>query len=85
MFGLPGGMEMLVIGMVVLLMFGNRLPSVMRSLGVGITEFKKGIKGEGMEEEEDERIDSRRDERRLDSHASREDAAAEAVHEEAHR
>jgi len=31
--------------MVVLLLFGNRLPSVMRSLGEGITEFKKGIKG----------------------------------------
>ena len=49
-FGYPGPMEMMILGVVVLLLFGNRLPSVMRSLGVGITEFKKGIKGEGMEE-----------------------------------
>jgi sec-independent protein translocase protein TatA len=49
-FGTPGPMEMLIVGMVVLLLFGNRLPSVMRSLGVGITEFKKGIKGEGVTE-----------------------------------
>ncbi|MBX9787718.1 MAG: twin-arginine translocase TatA/TatE family subunit [Pirellulales bacterium] len=44
MFGV-GGTELLVIGVVILLLFGNRLPSVMRSLGLGITEFKKGIQG----------------------------------------
>ena len=65
-FGTPGPMEMLIVGMVVLLLFGNRLPSVMRSLGVGITEFKKGIKGEGMTEPntpiEDKRVaEERRD------------------------
>ena len=43
--GMPGPMEMLVIGVIVLLLFGNRLPSVMRSLGKGITEFKKGVSG----------------------------------------
>ena len=43
-FGAPGWVEMTVVGLVVLLLFGNRLPSVMRSLGQGITEFKKGIK-----------------------------------------
>ncbi len=45
-FGFPGLPEMLIVGLVVLLLFGSRLPSVMRSLGVGITEFRKGIKGE---------------------------------------
>ncbi len=45
-FGFPGLPEMLIVGLVVLLLFGKRLPSVMRSLGVGITEFRKGIKGE---------------------------------------
>ncbi len=44
--GFPGIPEMMVLGLVVLLLFGSRLPSVMRSLGVGITEFRKGIKGE---------------------------------------
>ncbi len=43
---LPGPTEMIVVGVVVLLLFGTRLPSVMRSLGVGVTEFRKGIKGE---------------------------------------
>jgi len=43
--GMPGVPEMLIIGVIVLLLFGNRLPSVMRSLGKGITEFKKGVKG----------------------------------------
>jgi sec-independent protein translocase protein TatA len=40
------GMEQwIVIGLIVLLLFGNRLPSVMRSLGQGVTEFKKGMEG----------------------------------------
>ena len=43
--GMPGPFEMMIIGVIVLLLFGNRLPSVMRSLGKGITEFKKGVKG----------------------------------------
>lgn len=42
---MPGPMEMFVVAFIVLLLFGNRLPSVMRSMGKGITEFKKGIKG----------------------------------------
>lgn len=35
----------LVVAVVVLLLFGNRLPSVMRSLGQGVVEFKKGLAG----------------------------------------
>jgi len=35
----------LVVGVIVLLLFGNRLPSVMRSLGLGVVEFKKGLQG----------------------------------------
>ncbi len=42
---MPGPMEMLIIGVIVLLLFGNRLPSTMRSLGRGIVEFKKGVQG----------------------------------------
>ena len=44
-FGAPGPMEMLVIGIVAVLLFGKRLPEVGRSLGKGIVEFKKGING----------------------------------------
>jgi sec-independent protein translocase protein TatA len=42
-FGSP--LHWLVVGLVLLLLFGNRLPSVMRSLGLGIVEFKKGLQG----------------------------------------
>lgn len=64
--GAPGLPELMIVGLVVLLLFGNRLPSVMRSLGVGITEFKRGIKGGEMTEPntpiEDKRVaEERRD------------------------
>jgi sec-independent protein translocase protein TatA len=34
---------MLLIAVIALLLFGNRLPQVMRSLGTGISEFKRGL------------------------------------------
>lgn len=40
--GLP---EMLVVLTIGLLLFGKRLPDVGRSLGRGIVEFKRGLKG----------------------------------------
>ena len=43
--GWPGHIELIIIAAIVLLLFGNRLPSVMRSMGRGIVEFKKGIAG----------------------------------------
>lgn len=42
--GIPNGMEWLIILLVVLLLFGHRLPGMARSLGSGITEFKRGLK-----------------------------------------
>jgi len=42
-FGMPGHIELIIIGAIILLLFGHRLPSVMRSLGGGINEFKKGL------------------------------------------
>ncbi len=44
-FGLPGALELLIISFVVLLLFGNRVPGVMRSLGRGLIEFKRGLQG----------------------------------------
>lgn len=44
-FGMPGTTEWIIILAIGLLIFGRRLPEVGRSLGKGIVEFKKGIKG----------------------------------------
>lgn len=47
MFGLPGGMEWLVILLVALLIFGGRkIPELMRGLGAGIREFKQAASGQ---------------------------------------
>lgn len=44
LFGSIGNGEMLMIGLVALLLFGNRLPEVMRSLGKGVVQFKKALR-----------------------------------------
>jgi sec-independent protein translocase protein TatA len=51
MFPQLGLMEMVVVMGVAVLLFGKRLPEVGRSLGKGIVEFKKGLRG--IEEEFD--------------------------------
>lgn len=60
MFGMPGGIEWIVILIVALLIFGKRLPEVMKSLGKGIVEFKKGVKG--VEDEVETSINKKPDE-----------------------
>jgi sec-independent protein translocase protein TatA len=42
MFGV-GHTELLVVAFVALILFGNRLPGVMRSLGQSISEFRHGL------------------------------------------
>lgn len=44
-----GPWELLIVGLIILLLFGSRLPTVMRSLGQSITEFKKGTR-EGIDD-----------------------------------
>ncbi len=51
-----GPTELLVVAFLALLMFGNRLPSVMRSLGKSVTEFKKGVAG--IEDDLDEAVNA---------------------------
>ncbi len=41
-FGL-GPTEAVVVGLVALLLFGHRVPSMMRSLGLGLNEFRRGL------------------------------------------
>jgi len=59
----PGGGELLLIGLVILLVFGRRIPDVMRALGRGVTQFKKGLRDvedevmkDGSHEEEDAKL-----------------------------
>lgn len=56
LFGYGIGASAIVLVIIVLLLFGNRLPSTMRSLGRGVTEFKKGLAGEGGEDEETPKV-----------------------------
>lgn len=56
-FGL-GTTELIVLAIVVLLLFGNRLPSVMRSMGRGIVEFKKGV--QGIEDDIEQPVDNKK-------------------------
>ena len=54
----PGPMELVIVAVILLLLFGNRLPSVMRSLGRGVVEFKKGV--QGIEDDSDKSVNEKR-------------------------
>lgn len=45
LFGGQDWVVLLIVGFILFVVFGRRLPEVGRSLGKGITEFKKGMKG----------------------------------------
>ena len=45
-----GQWELVIILVVIFILFGHRLPSVMRSLGRGVVEFKHGMSGIGEDE-----------------------------------
>jgi sec-independent protein translocase protein TatA len=50
-FGSLGPMELVVIGLVGLLIFGKRLPDLAKSLGRSVVEFKKGLNAPAEEEQ----------------------------------
>ncbi|MDR3632368.1 MAG: twin-arginine translocase TatA/TatE family subunit [Isosphaeraceae bacterium] len=72
-----GLMEMLVVMGVAVLLFGKRLPEVGRSLGKGIIEFKKGLRGIEDEFDISSHTPSRRHEER--QYASTSDSATTSV------
>ncbi|MCK4232841.1 twin-arginine translocase TatA/TatE family subunit [candidate division WOR-3 bacterium] len=54
MFGHFGWQEILLILLIVIILFGaSRIPSIMKAMGKGVKEFKKGIDSEDNEEIED--------------------------------
>jgi sec-independent protein translocase protein TatA len=53
-----GYQEMIIVLIVVFILFGHRLPSVMRSLGRGVVEFKQGMAGIEEEPTKDEKKDA---------------------------
>lgn len=54
MFGNFGWQEILLILLIVIILFGaSRIPSIMKAMGKGVKEFKKGIDSEDNEEIED--------------------------------
>ena len=56
MFGI-GHWEVLLILVVFFILFGHRLPSVMRSLGRGVVEFKQGMSG--VADDETDKVEKR--------------------------
>lgn len=42
-FVLPGPMEMIIIGIVAVLLFGRKLPKLAFDMGSSLTQFKKGL------------------------------------------
>lgn len=44
-FFTPGPLELGIIAVIAVLLFGKRLPSIARSVGSSFIEFKKGIQG----------------------------------------
>ena len=45
LFGTLGSQEIIIIALVILLLFGGKkIPELMRGLGKGVSQFKKGMK-----------------------------------------
>lgn len=78
-FGMPGGSEWIVLLVLGLLIFGRRLPEVGRSLGRGIVEFKKGIKGIEDEIEESSSLPDSRGSGQLPADSGTPSAAAQSA------
>lgn len=62
MFGI-GTQEFLFIALIVLLFFGGKkIPELMKGLGKGVRSFKEGLNGVELEEKDDKKADTHKDE-----------------------
>ncbi len=57
--GMPGGMELIIIALVVLLLFGGKkIPELAKGLGSGIKNFKKAVKDDDEIVSDEKKIES---------------------------
>jgi len=60
--GMPSGIELLVIALVILLLFGGKkIPELAKGLGSGIKNFKKAVKDDEITDEVSEKIEDAKD------------------------
>lgn len=45
MISMPGGWEWIVIGIIVFIIFGKKLPNTMKTMGKTFANFRQGLKG----------------------------------------
>ncbi|MCR5163615.1 MAG: twin-arginine translocase TatA/TatE family subunit [Thermoguttaceae bacterium] len=59
-----GTNELLILAVIAVLLFGTRLPTIARSFGQSVTEFKKGMKEikDDVEEDVDSKDSKKKDE-----------------------
>jgi sec-independent protein translocase protein TatA len=78
-FLLPNHMELVIIAIVALLLFGHRLPSVMKSLGSSIKMFKSGMNEEDDEVVEEEVVEKKKPKPKATASSAVEEEEAEKV------
>ena len=75
-FWTPGPVELVIILVIAVLLFGRRLPEIARGLGKSLTEFKKGV--HEVEETKDELVN---DVRKIGDEVAKETKSAAGLDE----
>ncbi len=65
LIGTPGPVEIIIIVLVILLLFGGRkIPELMKGLGQGMREFKKAARGGEEDKEKKESLEEKLEEKK---------------------